>query len=89
VNAFSAGVAGAHIVDQALLLFGPVMSVYAELDDAGGRPGRFFIALRHARDWFHTWQAISYCTARRAPGSGCSAPSPATTLTHSTARPTS
>ena len=39
---------GAHIVDQALLLFGPVTSVYAELDDAGGRPGRFFIAARHA-----------------------------------------
>ena len=39
---------GAHVVDQALLLFGPVTSVYAELDDAGGRPGRFFIALRHA-----------------------------------------
>jgi predicted dehydrogenase len=39
---------GAHIVDQALLLFGPVTSVYAELDDAGGVPGRFFIAARHA-----------------------------------------
>jgi predicted dehydrogenase len=39
---------GAHIVDQALLLFGPVVSVYAELDDAGGRPGRFFLAMRHA-----------------------------------------
>jgi len=64
---------GAHIADQALLLFGPVMSVYAELDDAGGRPGRFFIALRHGGVWSHTWQAISYCTARRAPGSGCSA----------------
>ena len=38
---------GAHVVDQALLLFGPVTSVYAELDDAGGRPGRFFIAARH------------------------------------------
>jgi predicted dehydrogenase len=38
---------GAHVVDQALLLFGPVVSVYAELDDAGGCPGRFFIALRH------------------------------------------
>jgi predicted dehydrogenase len=38
---------GAHVVDQALLLFGPVISVYAELDDAGGRPGRFFIAMRH------------------------------------------
>jgi len=39
---------GAHVVDQALVLFGPVTSVYAELDDAGGRPGRFFIAVRHA-----------------------------------------
>jgi predicted dehydrogenase len=52
---------GAHLVDQALLLFGPVSSVYAELDDAGGVPGglvggaadggvagRFFIAARHA-----------------------------------------
>jgi hypothetical protein len=80
---------GAQIADQALLLFGPVMSVSAELDDAGGRPGRFFIALRHAGVWSHTWQAISYCTARRAPGSGCPAPSPATTLTHSTAGPAS
>ncbi len=39
---------GAHAVDQALALFGPVTSVYAELDDAGGTPGRFFVALRHA-----------------------------------------
>jgi predicted dehydrogenase len=47
---------GAHLMDQALLLFGPVTSVYAELDDAGGVPGllgggvpgRFFIAARHA-----------------------------------------
>jgi predicted dehydrogenase len=38
---------GAPVVDQALVLFGPVMSVYAELDDADGRPGRFFIAVRH------------------------------------------
>jgi predicted dehydrogenase len=38
---------GAHLVDQALRLFGPVRSVYAELDDAGGRPGRFFIAMSH------------------------------------------
>jgi predicted dehydrogenase len=40
---------GAHVVDQALVLFGPVTSVYAELDDAGGVPGRFFIAARHAQ----------------------------------------
>ena len=29
---------GSHLVDQALALFGPVTSVYAELDDAGGLP---------------------------------------------------
>jgi predicted dehydrogenase len=39
---------GAHVFDQALLLFGPASSVYAELDDAEGLPGRFFVALRHA-----------------------------------------
>ena len=39
---------GAHVVDQALLLSGPAVSVYAEVDDADGRPGRFFIAMRHA-----------------------------------------
>jgi predicted dehydrogenase len=39
---------GAHVVDQALLLFGPASSVYAELVDAGGPPGRFFVAIRHA-----------------------------------------
>lgn len=38
---------GSHVVDQALMLFGPVTSVYAELDDAGEVPGRFFIAARH------------------------------------------
>jgi hypothetical protein len=31
---------GAYVVDQVLLLFGPVVSVYAGLDDAGGGPGR-------------------------------------------------
>jgi predicted dehydrogenase len=39
---------GSHVVDQALQLFGPATSVYAELDDAGGVPGRFHVALRHA-----------------------------------------
>ena len=39
---------GSHLADQALTLFGPVTSVYAELDDAGGLPGRFFVAARHA-----------------------------------------
>ena len=33
---------------EALLLFGPVMSVYAELDDAWWPLGWFFIAMRHA-----------------------------------------
>jgi predicted dehydrogenase len=39
---------GAHVVDQALLLFGPVETVYAEVDDVDGTAGRFFVALRHA-----------------------------------------
>jgi predicted dehydrogenase len=41
---------GSHLVDQALALFGPVTSVYAELDHAAGTagmPGRFFVAARH------------------------------------------
>ena len=81
---------GAHIVDQALLLFGPVTSVYAELDDAGGVPR----TVLHRRlitpaAWCPTWSATCCCTARRATGSGCSAPAAATTSTTSTARPTS
>ena len=41
---------GSHLVDQALLLFGPVASVYAEWhvrEDCGGVEDRFFAALRH------------------------------------------
>jgi predicted dehydrogenase len=42
---------GSHLIDQALWLFGPVSSVYAELelvDTAGGRSdGGFFVALTH------------------------------------------
>jgi predicted dehydrogenase len=38
---------GAHVVDQSLLLFGPVGTVYAELDEVEGETGRFFVALRH------------------------------------------
>ncbi len=41
---------GSHAVDQALHLFGPVRSVYAELRTAPGEVGfdeRFFVALRH------------------------------------------
>ncbi len=42
---------GSHLFDQALLLFGPVRSVYAELNvraDRGGLDEAFFAALRHA-----------------------------------------
>ncbi|MGY1643384.1 Gfo/Idh/MocA family protein [Geodermatophilus sp. SYSU D00703] len=40
---------GSHLVDQALLLFGPVRSVYAEVHDRpdGGLDDRFFLALHH------------------------------------------
>jgi predicted dehydrogenase len=38
---------GAHVVDQALVLFGPARWVYAELDKVGDVAGRFFIAIRH------------------------------------------
>jgi predicted dehydrogenase len=42
---------GSHLFDQALYLFGPVVSVYAEVAlDGDGEPGledRFFAALRH------------------------------------------
>ncbi len=41
---------GAHLVDQALVLFGPATHVYAEVDARRGTPGDddVFIALRHA-----------------------------------------
>jgi predicted dehydrogenase len=41
---------GAHLVDQALLLFGPVATVYGELharEDLGGRDDACFVALTH------------------------------------------
>ena len=80
---------GAHVVDQALLLFGPVMSVYAELTmGAAARAGSSSLRGTSAV-WSHTWLGTCYCTACRAAGSGCSAPPPAMTLTLSTARPTS
>jgi scyllo-inositol 2-dehydrogenase (NADP+) len=41
---------GSHLVDQALVLFGPVTHVYAEIDARRGGPGDddAFLALRHA-----------------------------------------
>ena len=42
---------GSHAVDQALCLFGPARSVYAELravPEAGGIDDHFFLAVRHA-----------------------------------------
>ncbi|MCD5312667.1 Gfo/Idh/MocA family oxidoreductase [Kineosporia babensis] len=39
---------GSHLVDQALYLFGPAATVYAELDAVEeGQDSRFFIAVRH------------------------------------------
>ena len=41
---------GVHLVDQALVLFGPVAEVYAEIDSRRGAPAEddVFVALRHA-----------------------------------------
>lgn len=43
---------GTHLVDQTLVLFGPVTHVYAEVDARRGAPGDddAFVALRHAHD---------------------------------------
>ncbi len=40
---------GSHLVDQALYLFGPAVTVYAELDTTaeGELDSRFFVAIRH------------------------------------------
>ena len=51
---------GSHLIDQALLLFGPVASVYGELGGAGQLDERFFAVLEHrggmtshiSGDWF-------------------------------------
>ena len=42
---------GTHLVDQSLVLFGPVTHVYAEVDARRGAPGDddAFVALRHAQ----------------------------------------
>jgi hypothetical protein len=55
----------AHLVDQALLLFGPVRSVYAELDDAGDRPGRFFLAPPHSLNVVTSWNLALDATIPR------------------------
>jgi predicted dehydrogenase len=50
---------GSHLIDQALLLFGPAVSVYGEV--AQQRPGAavdddVFVAMEHARGvWSHLW----------------------------------
>jgi scyllo-inositol 2-dehydrogenase (NADP+) len=43
---------GSHLVDQALVLFGPATHVYAEVDARRGMPGDddAFVAVRHASD---------------------------------------
>ena len=43
---------GTHLVDQSLVLFGPVTHVYAEVDARRGAPGDddAFVALHHAHD---------------------------------------
>jgi scyllo-inositol 2-dehydrogenase (NADP+) len=49
---------GSHLVDQAVVLFGPVSHVYAEIDARRGTDGDddVFIALRHARGTIsHLW----------------------------------
>ena len=41
---------GSHLVDQALVLFGPARAVYAEIHSPGDRPGAdddFFVVLQH------------------------------------------
>ena len=51
---------GSHLVDHALQLFGPVSSVYAEVDNRRGSPGDddAFVALRHASGTYsHLWMS--------------------------------
>ncbi|MFZ0324352.1 MAG: Gfo/Idh/MocA family oxidoreductase [Actinomycetes bacterium] len=60
---------GAHLVDQVLLLFGPVATVYAELDQR--RPGAqvtddAFVALTHANG-VRSHLSMSSTTAQRGP----------------------
>ncbi len=51
---------GAHLVDQALQLFGPASQVYAEVDNRRGSPGDddAFVALRHRSGAYsHLWMS--------------------------------
>jgi predicted dehydrogenase len=51
---------GTHLVDQALLLFGPVTGVYAEIDNRRRSPGDddAFVALRHRSGTYsHLWMS--------------------------------
>jgi predicted dehydrogenase len=74
---------GAHLVDQALLLFTPNWTTRAACRAGSSSPRATL------RAWSPTWSATCCCRARRGPGSGCSAPPPATTSAPSTARLTS
>jgi scyllo-inositol 2-dehydrogenase (NADP+) len=51
---------GSHLVDQALTLFGPAESVYAEVDARrGGADDDVFLALRHRRGVLsHLWAGV-------------------------------
>ena len=48
---------GSHLVDQALLLFGPATTVQAEMRHTADEPTGFFLSLHHARSG--TWSHLS------------------------------
>jgi predicted dehydrogenase len=52
---------GTHLVDQALMLFGPASHVYAEVEHRRGAAGDddAFVALRHRSGvWSHLWMSL-------------------------------
>ena len=58
--AASCSISGAHLVDQALQLFGPASHVYAEIDNRRGSAGDddAFVALRHRSGTYsHLWMS--------------------------------
>lgn len=79
---------GAHVIDQALVLFGPVSSVYAELTGAG--PGASSTTTSSSPSPTREGYAAICGWARWSPssvrGSGCSATGPAIPSTGSTCR---